>query len=81
MYYHLGVRCCMVQMLGKDRRTHTLTLEAASLFDAADQAINQWSRLWWFDPQAALHVQSCEDRWTVKQENVRQWRLRPDRSC
>ena len=64
----------MVQMVGKDGNPHTLTLEASSLFDAADKAIRAWAKLWWFDPTASLTVQSCEDRWTVKQERVRAWR-------
>lgn len=68
-----SVRCCVVQMQGKDK-IHTLTLEASSVFDAANQAMEKWSLLWWFDPEAVIKVQCCEERWSVSQERVRRWR-------
>ena len=36
------MRSCLVQMKGKDGQTHSLTLEAASAFHVADQAIQFW---------------------------------------
>jgi hypothetical protein len=39
---------CTVSMVGKDGRTYETTVEAASLFDAADRALQQWARLWWY---------------------------------
>jgi hypothetical protein len=66
-------------MLGKDHEPHSQTFEAASLFDAAHQAIQQWSRFWWFDPEASLTVQSGEQHWNVTQERVRQWRSKQNR--
>jgi hypothetical protein len=33
---------CATELIGIDRATHTVTLEAESLFDAANQAIQNW---------------------------------------
>jgi len=74
-----SVRCCLVQTKGKDGETHSLTLEASSVFDAADKAINRWARLWWFS-DALITVQSCEERWIVSQERVRKWKRRRNRA-
>ena len=71
------VRCCHVQMKGKDGQLHCLTLEAASLYDAADKAINAWARLWWFDPATVVIVQSSEEVWHVRQDDVRRWQRKP----
>lgn len=68
------VRCCLVQMVGRDHEKHSLTTEASSLFDAAQQGINAWVRLWWFDPDAVITVQSNDDRWSVTQRALRKWR-------
>ena len=61
-------------MVGKDGKTHSLTTEAASLFDAAEKGINAWSRLWWYDPETNITVQSDDDRWTVTPQALRKWR-------
>jgi hypothetical protein len=37
-----------VSMVGKDGRTYETTLEAASLFDAAERALQQSARLGWY---------------------------------
>jgi hypothetical protein len=59
---------------GKDGKPHSLTVGASSLFQAAQQGIEAWSLLWWFDPEALIMVQVSDQRWTVRQDNVRQWR-------
>jgi len=33
-------------MNGKDGQIHAVTLVAASLFDAVDQAVERWARFW-----------------------------------
>jgi hypothetical protein len=33
-----------------------IAVEASSLFDAADRALEQWSRLWWYCPGAVVEV-------------------------
>lgn len=48
---------CNVSLLGKDTLIHRVTIEASSLFDAADKAIQARARVWWFDPHADLTVQ------------------------
>jgi len=48
-----------------DRRNgkiHSQTVEASSVFDAANQAVQRWWRLWWFDPGALIRVESGEQR-------------------
>ncbi len=60
-------------MKGKDGQIHAVTLEASSLFDAADKAIRRWVMLWWFS-DVPITVHSGEEHWTVKQDAVREWR-------
>ena len=67
-------------MKGKDGRLHCVTLEASSLYDAADKAINAWARLWWFDADPVLMVQSSEEVWHVRQDDVRRWRQKLKRA-
>ena len=43
---------CTVSVIDGDGEPHQVAVNAASLFDAVDQAIQQWSRLWWFDAGA-----------------------------
>jgi hypothetical protein len=65
---------CYVEIRGKDGTIHTLTLDAADTFDAADQAIQSWYMFWWFDPDAIVTVQHAEKRWNISQARVREWR-------
>jgi hypothetical protein len=58
-------------MKGKDGKRHSLTVGASSLFQAAQQGIDARSLLWWFDPEALIMVQVGDQRWTVRQDNVR----------
>jgi hypothetical protein len=39
------VRRVTVSVLGKDRETHAVEVDAASLFDAAEKALQQWAML------------------------------------
>jgi hypothetical protein len=57
-WYPHRVRCVHLEMKGKDGQTHGLTLQASSLFDAAAKALDQWSKLWWFDQGTLLTVRS-----------------------
>jgi hypothetical protein len=47
---------CTVSMVGQDGRTYEAAVEATSLFDAADRAIQQWARLWRYRPGAVVEV-------------------------
>jgi hypothetical protein len=40
---------CTVSVIDGDGEPHQVAVNAASLFDAVDQAIEPWSRLWWFN--------------------------------
>jgi hypothetical protein len=75
------VACCYVEMIGDDGKTHSTTLEASSLYEAADKALTAWARLWWFNPQIDITVHRGGDCWKVSQEKLRAWRARRDRSA
>ena len=66
--------CCYVEINGDDGALHAVTLEASSLFDAANKAIEGWARLYWYRTDAPLTVHYGEQRWKVSQEKVREWR-------
>ena len=59
---------CTVSVIDGDGEPHQVAVNAASLFDAVDQAIQQWSRLWWFDAGAVAKVQVGNRRWRVRLE-------------
>ena len=48
------MKLCTVSMIGKDGEPHLVEVEASSLFDAAGQAVQQWARMWWFQPDALM---------------------------
>jgi hypothetical protein len=52
----MSLKECTVSMAGKDGRTYEVAVEAASLFDAADRALQQWARLWWYRLGAVVEV-------------------------
>jgi hypothetical protein len=70
------VRECLVEMLGDDGQIHDMLVDAASLYDAAEQALREWTRLSWFNPNAGLTVRSGPDTWTVSQRQSRAKRAR-----
>ncbi len=61
-------------MRGKDSETHTVELQAASLFAAGYEAVQRWAMFWWFDPQALLTIKAGEQEWSINQDSVRKWR-------
>lgn len=62
------MKTCEVRLQGTEL---TATVEASSLYDAAEQAIQRWSRLWNFDPEALIVVESEGKVWRVDQAKVR----------
>ena len=70
---------CTVSMVGKDGRTYETTVEAASLFDAADRALQQWARLWWYRPNGFVEVRMGDKCWRVSAERVRERRSKSGR--
>ena len=70
----MGLKDCRVSMVGQDGRTYDVTVEAASLFDAAARALDQWSRLWWYRPNGFVEVRMDDKCWRVSAERVREWR-------
>jgi hypothetical protein len=70
---------CTVSVIGSDRQTHTLEVDAASLFEAVDKAVQQWALLWWYGDATHAEVQAGKRHWRVSLERVREWRtmIRP----
>lgn len=65
---------CTVSVVGCDRKTHTLEVEATSLFDAVDQAVQRWALLWWYRHQTFAAVRAGERIWKVNLEVMWVWR-------
>ena len=65
---------CQVQVVASDGRTHTAQVKASSVFDAVDQAAQQWARLWWWRNDAVAEVRAGKRRWRVRLQTVRRWR-------
>jgi hypothetical protein len=66
---------CEVEIIGRDRETHGVTVDALSIFDAADKAMQSgWALLWWYDPMAPITVRKDGQEWKVPQHRVRRWR-------
>jgi len=65
---------CTISVIDGDGEPHQVAVNAASLFDAVDQAIEQWSRLWWFNSSAVAEVQVGNRRWRVRLQRVISWR-------
>ena len=51
---------CTVSVIDGDGEPHQAAVNATSVFDAVYQAIEQWSRLWWFDAGAVAECASHE---------------------
>src|SRR6516162_9816136 len=49
--------------VGQDGRTYETVVEATSLFDAADRALQQWARLWWYRPNGFVEVRMGDKCW------------------
>ena len=69
-----GMKRCKVLVVDGDGEPHQVAVNPASLFDAVDQAIEQWSRLWWFDASAVADVRVGNRRWRVRLRRVISWR-------
>jgi hypothetical protein len=49
---------CTVSIIGQDGQTYSLEVEASSAFDAVDQALQSWAKLWWYEPNAVIEVRA-----------------------
>jgi len=59
------MRDCTVSVTNPDGETHTLEVTAASLYDAAAQAMEAWARMSWWDPDRTLDVKCGDHRWRI----------------
>jgi hypothetical protein len=65
---------CTVSIIGQDGQTYSLDVRASSLFDAVDQAVQSWAKLWWYEPNAVIEVRADDQIWKVRAERVREWK-------
>ena len=70
---------CTVSVIDGDGEPHQVAVNADSLFAALDQAIEQWSRLWWFNAGAVAEVQVGNRRLRVWLRRVISWCV--ERAC
>jgi hypothetical protein len=56
--------------------THSFETDAESLFQAAEKAIQEWCRFWWYSPEALLEVRAGAESWEVSQSRVRDARTK-----
>jgi len=65
---------CSVSVMANDGKTHTAQVRASSVFDAVDQAAQEWARLWWYRSDAVAEVRAGKRCWRVRLQTVRLWR-------
>jgi hypothetical protein len=62
------------ELAGLDRIDHEETVEADSLYAAADAAIRKNHRFCWYHPSRPVTVKQGEREWQVMPDQVRKWR-------
>lgn len=62
--------CCYVEITGTDGATHFLTTEAASTYDAIQQAITSWCMFSWWNPSAIAIVKCNDQTWKISVRKV-----------
>lgn len=60
-------------MLDRNGESHSVLVEAASLFDAAHKGQRKMILLWYYSRDARLKVRMGEREWLVSQERVKEW--------
>jgi hypothetical protein len=60
-----------VEMRGTDGQVHSTTLDAASLYDAAEKALAGWPKFWWYSSDAIIAVKHGAPMWTVSQQKLK----------
>jgi hypothetical protein len=57
------MRHCLVSMIGKDDRVHSIEVDAECRFAEAYAGIHEWCRLWWYSGEALIEVRSGQQCW------------------
>jgi hypothetical protein len=52
-------RLCRVSIEGAGEK-HVVEVEAESVFEAASAGVERWAKLWWFDGEGVITVQTGE---------------------
>jgi hypothetical protein len=64
---------CTVSVRDGNGEIDTVAVEASSVFDAVEQAMRQWARLWWYRGDLVAEVRAGQRRWRVRLERVGRW--------
>jgi hypothetical protein len=67
------MRHCTVSTTSQDGQVHSIETDAASLFEAAHDAVHQWAPLWWFSGDCVIEVRAGDQRWRVRARRVSEW--------
>lgn len=70
------MRQVTVIIIGQDNTKHEFRVNAVSLFDAVETAIQQVSKFWWYDPRRIVEVRAGADKWWVDPEKLRSRKYR-----
>jgi hypothetical protein len=57
------VKDCTVSVRAGNGEIDTVAVKASSLFDAVEQAMRQWARLWWYRGDLVAEVRAGGRRW------------------
>ncbi|HKD07528.1 MAG TPA: hypothetical protein VKB79_16620 [Bryobacteraceae bacterium] len=64
---------CSVSIKGLDGWIHSLETEAGSLAEAAYAGVREWSRLWWYNPDAVIEVRAGDECWRISARGADEW--------
>jgi hypothetical protein len=64
---------CTVEVVGKDGTRSSKQVEASSVFEAAGEAIQEWAKLWWWEPDNPIAVRMGDREWRVMSHRVASW--------
>jgi hypothetical protein len=64
------VACCYIEINGGDGKNHFRMTEASSAYQAIEQAIDAWSKYWWWNPSAVPVVRRGDQSWNIPVREV-----------
>jgi hypothetical protein len=65
-----------IQSIGRGRSDFRFARrgQPRAQFDAADQAVRGWSKLWWWNADAVIEVRAGNECWKIQAGRVREWK-------
>ena len=67
---------CGVFIRGTDRAVHLIKVDAASVYEAASKALQEWVSKDWYQEDAVLEVCNQGKIWRVHPNRVRGWQTK-----